>query len=335
MKTSKTLIAGIVFLTLVLSGCQRPDKIARETLSTTLRLKWVFDPGFAGEMVASKAGYFHDAGVDVALKPGGFESDPIKLVASGSDTFGVAGADSFLLARAKGVPIIAFAAGYLETPVVFYVHAASGIHSPTDFPGKRIGYQAGQDTATVYEALIRKLGVDRAKIREVPVRFDFTPFLAHQLDVWPGYAATQSYILDHQHVPYRVLVPKDYGLSYLGTVYFCSKRFMTEHPDAVQSFVDGLLRGWEVTYSSYEVAIPLISAYDPQNLSPDLIRFNLDKQKESVAPGGAQFCRYTVAGWKALEDSLLAEGLLARPVDLSEAMTMRFLDKHYGASGSH
>src|SRR5436189_237850 len=83
--------------------------------------------------------------LDSELKPGGFEADPIKLVASGSDTFGVAGADSFLLAREKGVPIVAFAAGYIETPVVFYTRADSGITSPKDFVAKRVGYQAGQD----------------------------------------------------------------------------------------------------------------------------------------------------------------------------------------------
>jgi hypothetical protein len=38
-------------------------------------------------------------------------ADPIDSVERGADTFGVARAHSFLLARGKGVPITAFAAG--------------------------------------------------------------------------------------------------------------------------------------------------------------------------------------------------------------------------------
>ena len=57
------------------------------------------------------------------------------------------------------------------------------------------GYQAGQDTATIYETVVRKLRVDRAKITEVPVKFDFLPFLQKQVDVWPEYAATRAYYI--------------------------------------------------------------------------------------------------------------------------------------------
>lgn len=333
MRDSKFFsILAAAFVILLLGSCRSQLQSTEGMHSATLRLKWVYDPGFAGEMVAAKGGYFHAAGVDVSLRPGGFESDPIKLVASGSDTFGVSGADSFLLARAKGVPIIAFAGGYLETPVVFYVHGNSSIRSPRDFQGRRVGYQAGQDTATVYEALIRKMNIDRSKIKEVPIRYDFTPFLANQLDVWPGYAATQSYILERQGVPYKVIVPSEYGISYLGTVYFCSEKFLAEHAVVVQAFVDGLIRGWEFTYANYDTAIPMIASYDRQNLTPDLIRFNLNKQRASVLPAGSRFCQFTDDAWKRLQETLLAEGLLAKPVDLTRARDNRFLDKHYGTT---
>lgn len=300
-------------------------------LKATLRLKWVYDPGFAGEMVAAKSGFFKEKGLDLELKPGGFEADPIKLVASGSDTFGVAGADSFLLAREKGIPIVAFAAGYIDTPVVFYVRDDSGISSPKDFVGKRVGYQAGQDTGTIYEALMKRVGVDRKKVKEVPVKYDFSPFLAKQVDVWPGYAATQSFILQRENVPYHTIKPTEYGLTYLGTVYFTTEKFVTDNPKAVQAFVDGIIKGWEMTYSNYEAAIPLISSYDAKNLTPDLIRFNLDKQKASILPSGSQFCEFSASKWDEMQKILLDQQLIKVPVDLNRAITIRFLNSHYGA----
>jgi NitT/TauT family transport system substrate-binding protein len=312
--------------------CQRqtttPDT-PRKPFKATLRLKWIYDPGFAGEMVAARSHFFTDSGLELELKPGGFEADPIKLVASGSDTFGVAGADSFLLARAKGVPIVAFAAGYLQTPVVFYVHENSGIKSPADFAGKKVGYQAGQDTATVYETLLKKIGISRSLIKEIPVKYDFTPFLTGRVDVWPGYAATQSYILQRQKVPYNVIRPGQYGLAYLGTVYFTSERFLSEHPEIVQAFVDGLIRGWEYTYAHEDSAIPLIASYDSTNLTPDLIRFNLDRQKEFIHPSGTQYCAFDQTSWTSLDQSLVEVNLLTAQVDLGPAITMKFLDTHY------
>lgn len=318
----------VLALALLAVGCKKEEKYPSRV---NLRLKWVFDPGFAGEMVAAKKGFFSKRGLNVELKPGGFEADPIKLVASGSDMFGVAGADQFLLARAKGVPIVAFAAGYIDTPVVYYSRKSSGINSPKDFVGKKVGYQAGQDTATIYEALLRKLGIDRDKIKEVPVRFDFSPFLTGQVDVWPGYAATQSYILEQKGIPYNVIKPRDYGIKYIGTVYFATEQTINKYPDVVQTFLDSLIEGWEFTYSNINEAIPLIASYDEKNLMLELIKFNLDKQKEYIIPKGSHYCQFEMKSWSEMQKILLDQGLLDKPVNLKDAITFKFLGNHYSS----
>ena len=339
MSNKLGILLVLIALALIAAGAwfyfnQEPSPVTSggEPLKTSLRLKWVYDPGFAGEMVAAKKGFFKEEGVEVELKPGGFESDPIKLVASGNDTFGVTGADTFLLAREKGVPIVAFAAGYIDTAVVFYSKKDSGITKPQDFEGKKVAYQAGQDTATVYEALLRKTNVDREKITEVPVKFDFSPFLTGQVDVWGGYAATQSYILQQKEIPYNVITPSDYGINFLGTVYFTSEKFMTENPKAVQAFTDALIKGWEFTYSNTDEAIPLIASYDEKNLTPDLIKDNLEKQKASILPDEAKYGDFSMEKWKATQDILVEQKLLKESIDLEKAMTTKFLDKHYKRS---
>ena len=325
------LAVGLVVVGVYYQFGQGTHRVAGNLPTVTLRLKWLYDPGFAGEMVAAKAGLFEKYGINVDIKPGGFESDPIKLVASGADNIGVAGADSFLIARSKGVPIVAFAlGGYLETGVAYYVHADSGIDSPKDFIGKKVGYQAGQDTATIYyEALMRKLGVDRAKITEVPVKFDFTPFLQKQVDVWPGYAATQAYILEREKVPYKQFLPADSGISFIGTVYFTTEAYMAKNPKVIEAFTKGLIDGWDLTYGDYAKSLPMIESYDPAALKPDLIKFNLDKQKSSILPPGfkyAQFQPKTMGG--AAAD--LARCTPDRGANRFEkAVTYRFLETVY------
>lgn len=295
----------------------------------SLRLKWLYDPGFAGEMVADRRGLFEQNGITLAIRPGGFESDPIKLVSNGSDTFGVAGADSFLLARSKGIPIVAFAAGYIETPVVFYSREEANIVTPSDWKGKRIGVQAGQDTETIYKVLLNAAGLTKNDVVEVPVKYDFSPFLHGDVDVWPGYAATQSYILHEKGIPYRTVVPSERGVKYVGTVYFTTETVMNDHPEWIEAFIKSLIAGWEFTYDHEPEAIVAISSFDEATLTPALVKWNLDKQRESIKPPDRHFCQFKQSDFEAMQQILLQQELLREPLDLSKAIQEQFLTRIY------
>lgn len=319
-----------------LAGCNRDAKSSTNEAGSNsklvhigVRLKWVFDPGFAGEMVAAKAGFFTKQGLDVELRPGGFEADPIRTVAAGADEIGVAGADSFLLARAKGIPLVAIAGGYLQTPVVFYVNENSPIHTPSDFRGAHVGYQAGQDTATVYEALLSFASLKRSDVKEIPVKYDFSPFLNGDIDVWPGYAASQSFILEREKRPYRTIEPANFGISYIGTVYFTTEKFASEHADAIRGFVAAVVEGWKLSYAEEDKALALIATFDVKTLTPEMVRFTLDKQKATILPKGSRFCEYTHEQWEKTKEILTKQGLLTGPVDISAAVRFDFLKDYY------
>jgi ABC-type nitrate/sulfonate/bicarbonate transport system substrate-binding protein len=143
-------------------------------------------PGVSKSLTRSaRAGLFERENLHVELRAGGDAGDPIVLVARGSDIFGVARADSFLRGRRKGAPIVAFAAGYIESPAVFYVLRKSGLRTPQDFIGHRVGRRAGDDTAFVYTAIVERLGLPRSRISEVPVEADLS-LLGGDIDMWPG-----------------------------------------------------------------------------------------------------------------------------------------------------
>ncbi|MGH8559920.1 MAG: ABC transporter substrate-binding protein [Methylococcales bacterium] len=295
----------------------------------SLRLKWLYDPGFAGELVGAHEGLFEKNGLRLSIQPGGFESDPIKLVVNGSDTFGVAGADSFLLARAKGVPIVAFAAGYINTPVVYYSQVAANVKTPADWKGKRIGVQEGQDTATIYRVLLRKAGLTENDVVEIPVKYDLSPFLDGRVDIWPGYAATQSYILHQKGIPYTTVVPREQGVNYVGTVYFTTEGIIREHPEWVQGFLDALIEGWELTYKNEQSAIAAINSFDTKTLTPELIKWNLAKQLSSIKPDERRFCKFKISDFEEMQQILMGQRLIEKSVDLQLSITTKFLDTHY------
>ncbi|WP_409998817.1 ABC transporter substrate-binding protein [Bradyrhizobium sp. SZCCHNRI1005] len=74
-------------------------------------------------------------------------------------------------------------------------------------------------------------------------------------------------------IPYRQILPREAGISYIGTVYFTTEACLNAHPDQVGAFVKVVIEGWGVTYADYNKAIPLIEAYDPKNSCPRIDSF--------------------------------------------------------------
>jgi ABC-type nitrate/sulfonate/bicarbonate transport system substrate-binding protein len=297
--------------------------------AVSLRLSGPFAPDFAGELVAARAGLFEREGLQVTIQAGSPADDPLQLVAAGTDTFGVTGADRFLAARAQGAPIVAFAAAYLESPVVFYVSDKSEIHTPRDFVGKRIGYQASQDTATIYQAMMVRLSLARSQVHEIRVGSDLTPFLTRAVDVWPGHVGTEAYALSHENVAYNVFGPGDYGVHVPGTVYFAHEKIARGQPGLVRRFLRAVLAGWDQTYADEAASAHVIASYDPATLNADLVRFRLDQQREFLRPFGARFGEFEDTHWRSLQDILLQQRVIKERVDLSKAVTFDFLHDVY------
>ena len=191
--------------------------------------------------------------------------------------------------------------------------------------GKKVGVQAGQDTKTLYRVLLAKAGLSSKDIVEIPVKYDFSQFLNGSVDVWPGYAATQSYILSQKGIPYDIISPSDSGVKYVGTVYFTTERTIKEHPEWVRAFTKSLIEGWHITYSDESKAIADVSSFDPKSLTPDLVRWNLEKQRRSIQPEGREYCEFQLSDFEAMQQILVDQHLLASRIDLPKAISTEFL----------
>ena len=83
-------------------------------LNYSVRLSGAFDTPFAGEMVAVRQGLFEQQGLHVQLRPAANSDEAIDLVVRGEDQIGVTSSEEFLMARARGIPIVAFLADLLR-----------------------------------------------------------------------------------------------------------------------------------------------------------------------------------------------------------------------------
>src|ERR1700726_1740437 len=178
----------------------------------TVRLKWFHQAQFAGFYVAKEKGYYKSAGLNVDIQPGGPDFPAIQMVTGGNEQFGVTGAAQALIARSKGVPVVGLPVIFRRNPFVLFSLAKSGIKTPADYVGKNVGVKIGGNEELIYRAVLAKAGVDKAKLNEIPGKFDITPLLAGAVDVWPGYLINEVLAAREKGFDVNVVSPPDYGI---------------------------------------------------------------------------------------------------------------------------
>lgn len=294
--------------------------------SVKLRLAWVPDMAEVGVFVAKEMGYFEREKLDVTIEPGGFGLDPIKLVATGSSDYGVGGAGNLLLARAQGVPVVAVAAEFQDTPVGFVTRADSKITSFKQFKGKRVGIQTGADTDVLYRALLVRNGMTSAAVREVPIQYDMTPFLRGNIDVLPAYVTNQPVTLAAQGLKINVITAQSEGLRYYGNVFFVTEARLKSHPEQVRRFVRALRSGWEHALTNKADAIAALQKY-----TKDFDPKDLDAIYDRVVPfirgdgSSAEVLSMSDERWLSTESVLRDAGLLKPGAAVGKAYTTDFL----------
>jgi NitT/TauT family transport system substrate-binding protein len=295
---------------------------------TSLRLGWVKDIMTGGPIVAKEKGFFKDRNIDMEIRSGGFELDPIKLVVSGSDTFGVTGADSLLTARSKGIPIVAVGVEYQRSPICLISRKKEGITHPKDLIGKKVGVKYATDAETVYDILLKKHDVNRDKIHEIPVKWDLTPFLTGRVDVMPGYIINEPRIARNKGLEIDVMAVSDFGIHMYGNVYFTTEKTLREKPELVESFLAAVIDGWWHVFRHKEDSIQ--SCLNAGK--------GLDKTDQSeiydlmlplFVPENGRFCWMTLNQWQETHDLLYEVGLFDTPLKIEEAFDMNPLKAVY------
>jgi NitT/TauT family transport system substrate-binding protein len=328
MRRKSVLIAVAVLA--VIAGIFAYQNLPTTSTSSTntpmsFRLAWVYDMAEVGVFIAQDKGYFRDEQIDLKIEPGGFGLDPIKLVAAGTDDFGVAGAGNLLLARAQGVPVVAIGAEFQDTPVGFVVRKDSGITTFKDFRGKRVGIQTGADTDVLYRALLARNGMKSSDVKEVPIRYDAIPFVSGQIDVLPGYVTNQPVTLRSQNIEVSVISASSQGLNYYGNVYFTSEKMLREHPERVRGFLAAVSKGWNTAIQDEATAIAAV-----QSRSPDFNANDLKTIYAAVMPfirpeDGQPLLSMTAQRWATTGQVLVDAGLLKINDGVSKVYTNDFV----------
>ncbi|MCA1379286.1 ABC transporter substrate-binding protein [Bradyrhizobium sp. BRP23] len=284
-----------------------------------------FGAPFAGEMIAAKEGYLPD---NISLQSNAADPNFVEAVAR-QGAIGVTSGHKFMLSAWSGVPVTAFAASLLDTPVVILTLENSGIVRPADLIGMRLGYQPRSEGEAVFDAMMAQLGLSRSQIIKVPDLNSVDSLRNREVDAIISSVTEQSLPSDPGGLRLRLIKPQDYSIHVPGLVYFASSDLLKNRPLLIAKVLEGIIRGWQFTYANYDRSVPLLVGFDPGELDPARVKFELQILRPLVLPIGGRIADYDESRWRTLRDILTFAKLGEDTVPLSQLVDFQTLRNAY------
>ena len=146
-------------------------------IKATLMLDWFPNADHVPVYVAREKGFFGKEGLDLEILVPADPNDPPKLVAVGKVDFGISYQPAVTVARSQELPIKAIGV-LVEHPLSTITFLKeSGIRTPADLKGKRVGYSTAPTEVILFEAVAQSAGLSRDDYELINIGFNLTPSL--------------------------------------------------------------------------------------------------------------------------------------------------------------
>ncbi|MDZ7843462.1 MAG: ABC transporter substrate-binding protein [Anaerolineales bacterium] len=311
-----------LFISLLMGGCSQQEP--RDQV--ILQLKWFHQAQFAGFYVAQEQGYYEEENLDVIFLEGGPEVDVLEQVQSGNADLGIYSPEDILIARGQGQPLVALAVIYQLNPMVFVSLEEGEIHHPADLLGRTISLAPGGEIQ--FQAMMKKLDLELDRVEIKPFSYDYESFYTGEVDVIEAYATGGLIRIHQQGLDVNTIWPGDYGVQFYSDTLFTTAERITGQPDLLERFLRASLKGWQDTIEDQSAAVEITLRY-AKEADPDLQAQMLNASIPLIHTGDYPLGWMDHDRWRGMHDTLLDQGLLDQPVDLTEVYTNRFLEAIY------
>jgi ABC-type nitrate/sulfonate/bicarbonate transport system substrate-binding protein len=268
-------------------------------------------------VVAKQKGYFEKMCLDVQLSSS-FSTKNYPLVASNVAQISSAGSYvEQLLFTKDGAELVTIAMNGKVGADALLVRADGPIKSPADLKGKKIGVKGALPPAEV--ALLQKYGLQKGDYEEVSLQgFDPKQHWQQPIDALPVYKSNEPGQLDAAGIKYLMFdpakedIPSSFGLLYT------NKKFLKEHPTAVEDFVRASAKGMEDALANPTEAVDITFAKVTESGNKNFLskegetyRWNIESKllKEST-PSKKIPASFTDADLKKQIDTYIKAGIL-------------------------
>jgi len=316
-------LLAAVSLTACGPGAQEaaPTPTKGEPVDVLLPVGYIPNIQFAPLYVSAAKGYFTQAGFNVSFDYR-FETDGVALVGQGTLPFAIVSGEQVLLARAHQVPVRYVAAWFQDFPVGVAAKADSGIASPQDLIGKRVGLPGLFGANYIgLRALLSAAGVDVNDLTLDSIGFNQVEALAaDQVDAVVVYVTNEPVQLRAQGYQINEFTVADY-VHLVANGIITSEDLIRDDPEMVQRFVDAFLRGLADTIAdpeeAYQISLDYVEnlAEADKDIQTEVLSRSIDYWRAD--PLG----RIDPQGWQNMLIVLVEMGLLTEPIPADEDYT--------------
>jgi NitT/TauT family transport system substrate-binding protein len=219
---------------------------------------------FTPYYVAHDKGFFADEGLDVQLEYG-YENDFVALTGQGKFQFALASGDQVILARAQGLPIVYVMKWYQRYPVGVMSLADSGIRTPKDLEGHKVGISGmfGADLAG-WNALVYANQLDQERIDLESIGFTKAEALSQgTVDATVCYVNNEPVQLRQSGYDVNLMEVSDY-VDMVSNGIITNETVMRDDPELIRRLVRGFLRGLEYSLDNPDEAFDIARRAVPE-----------------------------------------------------------------------
>jgi putative hydroxymethylpyrimidine transport system substrate-binding protein len=171
-------LAALLAVAALVAGCgEREDPEPQPGATERIDLVLDFFPNadHAGLYAAIGTGAFEDANLEVRPQTPSDPSAPLRLLAAGRADLAISYEPEVLLARDKGLKVVAIGA-VVQKPLTSLISLGDkAIRDPAQLEGKKVGTAGIPYQSAYLKAILDEAGVDPADVEEINVGFNLGP----------------------------------------------------------------------------------------------------------------------------------------------------------------
>jgi len=247
------------------------------------QLDWRFEGPAALFLVPVAKGYFAAEKLNVTVDAGNGSGGTVTRVASGAYDMGFADLAALMEFHANNPTApnkpVAVMMVYNNTPAAVLALKKSGIKTPADLSGKKLGAPVFDAGRKAFPIFAKANGVTNVAWTAMDPPLRETMLVRGDIDAITGFSFTSLLNLEARGIKADdvvVLPYPNYGVKLYGNAVIVSEEFLKKNPDAVKAFLRAFTKGMKDVIANPAAGIATVKARDGIiNDALELRRLNL------------------------------------------------------------